>query len=195
MAKLSVVETTKRVTTYLRVIRSSYRPKYALAYRCAHVLPLFTAGTVIARLYRAAGFSVGPGSSILGPLRIISGTQLYANLTIERNAIIANDVTINVDDRVTIGDSASIGPFVRIYTGTHAIGPGSRRMVRTPISKPVCIGRGVWVGVGAIVLPGVTIGDGCIIGAGSVVATDVDAHTYVAGNPAQVVGSLPWSNR
>lgn len=192
---MSVVTTMSRVSAYLGGMLSTFRPKYVIAYACAHMVPLFSAGTLIARLYRTAGFAVGEGSSLLGPLRVISGTDFYANLDIGPRAIIANDVTINVDSRVSIGESASIGPYVRIYTGTHAIGPGSRRMVPAPISKPVTIGRGVWIGVGSIVLPGVTIGDGCIIGAGSVVTSDVDAHSYAAGNPATVIGALPWGDR
>ena len=49
------------------------------------------------------------------------------------------------------------------------------------------IGNDVWIGHGAIVLPGVTIGDGAVIGAGSVVMDHVDSYTVVAGNPARVI--------
>lgn len=49
----------------------------------------------------------------------------------------------------------------------------------------VVIGHDVWIGHGAIVLPGVTIGNGAIVGAGSVVTKDVDAYTIVVGNPAR----------
>jgi acetyltransferase-like isoleucine patch superfamily enzyme len=48
----------------------------------------------------------------------------------------------------------------------------------------------VWIGGGAIVLPGVTIGDGCVIGAGSVVTRDVPANTLALGNPARIMRSL-----
>ena len=49
------------------------------------------------------------------------------------------------------------------------------------------IGNDVWLGYGALVLPGVRIGDGAIIGAGSVVASDVPAYQIVGGNPARVI--------
>ncbi len=52
--------------------------------------------------------------------------------------------------------------------------------------KPVTIGRNVWIGGGALVLPGVTIGDDAVIGAGSVVTRDVGAGRTVIGNPARV---------
>ena len=50
--------------------------------------------------------------------------------------------------------------------------------------RPVRIGNDVWIGGGAIILPGITIGDGAIVGAGSVVTRDVGAGATVAGNPA-----------
>lgn len=52
---------------------------------------------------------------------------------------------------------------------------------------PVTIGNDVWIGGGAIVLPGVTIGDGAVVGAGAVVTKDVEPMVVKAGNPAKVV--------
>jgi maltose O-acetyltransferase len=49
----------------------------------------------------------------------------------------------------------------------------------------VRIGSDVWIGGGAIILPGVTVGDGAVIGAGSVVTRDVKAGQTVTGNPAR----------
>ncbi|OWU71601.1 CatB-related O-acetyltransferase [Phaeobacter sp. 22II1-1F12B] len=46
------------------------------------------------------------------------------------------------------------------------------------------VGNDVWIGYGAMILPGVTIGDGAIIGAGSVVNRDVPAYAVMGGNPA-----------
>ncbi len=47
------------------------------------------------------------------------------------------------------------------------------------------IGRNVWIGAGALILPGVTVGDDAIIGAGSVVTRDVPAGATFVGNPAR----------
>ena len=51
--------------------------------------------------------------------------------------------------------------------------------------RPITIGRDVWIGGGALILPRVGVGDGAIIGAGSVVTRDVPAGVTVAGNPAR----------
>jgi maltose O-acetyltransferase len=51
--------------------------------------------------------------------------------------------------------------------------------------RPVRIGRNVWIGGGALILPGVSIGDDAVIGAGSVVTRDVPAGATAYGNPAR----------
>lgn len=48
------------------------------------------------------------------------------------------------------------------------------------------IGNNVWLGAGAVILPGVTIGDNAVIGAGSVVTKDIPANTVAVGNPCRV---------
>ncbi|WP_286202790.1 DapH/DapD/GlmU-related protein [Burkholderia sp. THE68] len=52
--------------------------------------------------------------------------------------------------------------------------------------RPIRIGRNVWIGAGAIILPGVTIGDDALIGAGSIVTRDVPAGMTAVGNPARI---------
>jgi acetyltransferase-like isoleucine patch superfamily enzyme len=61
--------------------------------------------------------------------------------------------------------------------------------------RPVRIGRNVWIGFDACVLPGVTIGEGAVVGARSVVAADVPAYAVVAGNPARVVRQLDFEGK
>ncbi|HUC48752.1 MAG TPA: DapH/DapD/GlmU-related protein [Xanthobacteraceae bacterium] len=51
----------------------------------------------------------------------------------------------------------------------------------------VVIGNDVWIGHGAVVLPGRTVGDGAVIAAGAIVTKDVAPYTIVAGNPARVI--------
>ncbi|HEX2210378.1 MAG TPA: sugar O-acetyltransferase [Longimicrobium sp.] len=91
--------------------------------------------------------------------------------------------------RVTIGSDTKFGPAVQIYTATHPLHFQERR-AGLEAGKPVTIGSDVWVGGGAIILPGVTIGHRSVIGAGSVVTRDVPDGVFAAGNPCRVVRLL-----
>jgi maltose O-acetyltransferase len=85
---------------------------------------------------------------------------------------------------VIIGDRTQIGPAVQIYAADHPRDAATRR-TGLEFGRPVRIGCDVWIGGGAIILPGVSIGDGAVIGAGSVVTRDVAADQIVTGNPAR----------
>lgn len=87
---------------------------------------------------------------------------------------------------VRIGAGTQIGPGVQILTADHPRDPATRGQM-LEFGRPITIGRNIWIGGGALVLPGVTIGDDAIIGAGSVVTRDVPAGSTVAGNPARAV--------
>jgi maltose O-acetyltransferase len=86
---------------------------------------------------------------------------------------------------VTIGAGTQIGPAVQIYAADHPR-DASQRRAGAEFGRPIHIGRDVWIGGGAIILPGVAIGDDAVIGAGSVVTRDVPAGAIAAGNPARI---------
>lgn len=89
---------------------------------------------------------------------------------------------------VRIGDYTLFGPAVQIYTPMHPFNAELRR--REEFGKPVDIGSDVWVGGGAIILPGVHIGSRSVIGAGSVVSRDIPDGVFAAGNPCRVIREL-----
>ena len=86
---------------------------------------------------------------------------------------------------VELGENCQVGTAVQILTADHPRDPQLRREGYES-GIPVKIGHNVWIGSGAIILPGVTVGDDAIIGAGSVVTRDVPAGATVVGNPARV---------
>jgi maltose O-acetyltransferase len=89
---------------------------------------------------------------------------------------------------VRIGGFTLFGPAVQIYTPLHPFNAELRR--KQEFGKPVEIGSDVWVGGGAIILPGVKIGSRAVIGAGSVVTRDVPDGVFAAGNPCRVVREI-----
>jgi maltose O-acetyltransferase len=89
---------------------------------------------------------------------------------------------------VRIGSFTLFGPAVQIYTAAHPLNAEMRR--RQEFGKPVEIGADVWVGGGALIMPGVRIGSRAVIGAGSVVTRDIPEAVFAAGNPCRVIRDI-----
>lgn len=89
-------------------------------------------------------------------------------------------------------------PNVQIYTGRHSTRLSERLVAEEidgedlcrTIAHPIKIEDGVWIGGGAILLPGVTIGRNSIIGAGSVVMRSIPPDCIAVGNPCRVIRKL-----
>jgi maltose O-acetyltransferase len=124
--------------------------------------------------------TVGRGAEIRPPFFCDYGfnIRLGAGVFLNFNCVILDVV------EVIIGDGTQIGPAVQIYAADHPRDPQQRRS-GVEFGRPVRVGQNVWIGGGAIILPGITVGDDAIIGAGSVVTKDVAAGATVRGNPAR----------
>ena len=107
------------------------------------------------------------------------GRNVYANF----------NLTLVDDSYIEIGDYTMIAPNVVIATAGHPILPELREKIYQ-YNMPVKIGRNVWIGAGAVILPGVTIGDNSVIGAGSVVTKDIPANVVAVGNPCRVLRQI-----
>lgn len=89
-----------------------------------------------------------------------------------------------------IGDDCLISQFVSLIAGQHGYQRRDLRINEQGSADPagLTIGDDVWIGAGAVVLPGVTVATGAVIASGAVVTKDVRGYTVVAGVPARVVG-------
>jgi acetyltransferase-like isoleucine patch superfamily enzyme len=115
--------------------------------------------------------------------RSVLHTELDASIDLGDNILINSGVSIYSASAVTIGSHTRIASLVGISdTNSHEVMPGEGIRV-----SPVTIGIDVWIGRGAIVLPGCNIGDGAVIGAGAVVTKDVRPYSVVVGNPAREI--------
>ncbi|AET94006.1 acetyltransferase (plasmid) [Burkholderia sp. YI23] len=125
--------------------------------------------------------TIGTDSMIRPPFHCDYGfnISLGAGVFLNYNCIILDVV------QVEIGDMTQIATGVQILTADHPRDPAVRA-AGLEFGRPVRIGRNVWIGAGAIILPGVTIGDDALIGAGSIVTRDVPAGATAVGNPARV---------
>jgi maltose O-acetyltransferase len=123
----------------------------------------------------------GDSAFITSPFFCDYGTQIELGEGVYFNF---NCVLLDVC-RIRIGARTLVGPAVQIYTPLHPMDAALRR--QQEYGRPVDIGADVWIGGGAIILPGVRIGDRAVIGAGSVVTRDVPADVFAAGNPCRVI--------
>ena len=104
----------------------------------------------------------------------------------------------------TLGKFCSIAAHTRINPGNHplgrvmlshvsyrssayGLGPDEAGFFDWRRSSPVTLGHDVWIGHGAVVLPGLSIGTGAAVGAGSIVTKDVPPFAVVVGNPGRVL--------
>lgn len=123
---------------------------------------------------------VGEGAEIRPPFFCDYGFNIRLGAGVFLNF---NCIVLDVAD-VVIGAATQVGPCVQIYTADHPR-DAQRRKSGLEFGRRIEIGRNVWIGGGAIILPGITIGDDAIVGAGSVVTHDVPAGATVMGNPAR----------
>jgi maltose O-acetyltransferase len=138
-------------------------------------------GTTLRALLREALGHVGTDTVVRAPFHCDYGynISLGSGVFLNFNCIILDVVP------VVIGDGCQIGPGVQILSADHPRN-ARERVEGLEFGRPITIGANVWIGGGAIILPGVRIGDHAIIGAGSVVTRDVPAHAIALGNPARL---------
>ncbi|MBW3079614.1 sugar O-acetyltransferase [Bifidobacterium simiiventris] len=132
---------------------------------------------------RIVGHPVDPSFRLNPPFY----TDFGHNITLGRNVFINWGCMLMDRGGISIGDDSFLGPNVQLITINHMKDPARRA---TTVSRPITIGKRVWIGAGAIILQHVTVGDGAIVGAGAIVTHDVPAGTIVAGNPAHVIGHV-----
>ena len=129
---------------------------------------------------------------ITAPFYVDYGNNIYFGNNCEVNM----NCTFLDDNQIIIGNNALIAPNVQIYTAFHptnaadrfgeAKEDGSFEFCKTQ-TAPVVIGDNVWIGGGAIIMPGVTIGDNVVIGAGSVVTRDIPGNVVAYGSPCRAM--------
>lgn len=112
-------------------------------------------------------------------------------------------VHISAVEHVEIGDGTLMASHIYISDNSHGRYSGSENdsSPLTPpdhreyIIAPVVIGKNVWIGEGAMVMPGVTIGDGCVIGAHTLVNKSIPPNSMAVGNPVRIIKEYSFERK
>ncbi|MFE9023798.1 sugar O-acetyltransferase [Streptomyces sp. NPDC007808] len=161
--------------------RQQQAVRLAARYQATYAEDVEAAQLILAELLG----SLGEEAHVRPPLYVDYGS----NISIGARTFVNYNLTALDVAAITIGEDCQIGPGVQLLTPTHPLEPQPRRD-KLEAARPITIGDNVWLGGGAIVLPGVTVGDNSVIGAGAVVTKDVPANTVAVGNPARPVRTL-----
>jgi acetyltransferase-like isoleucine patch superfamily enzyme len=142
--------------------------------------PSFVKG--IGRFYSGSGLGIFPGWRI----EILNG-----RVDVGRNVRIGNNFVLNCGSEVIIDDDVTISANVFIGTTDVQISLNLHQSFSDwpVIERPIHIGRGCFIGFGAVLLPGVRLGEGCVVGANSVVRGEFAPGSIIAGKKAQVLRS------
>lgn len=127
--------------------------------------------------------TVGQGALIEAPFHCSYGINIHLGCDVYLNT----GCVILDSAPVRIGNRCMIGPGVQIYCADHHRDVTLRRD-GIERALPVTLADDVWIGGGALILPGISVGEAAIIGAGAVVTRNVPAGARVVGNPARVLG-------
>ena len=150
------------------------------------IVPRFWGDSIVrAWLFSASGAKVGRSVKIKSGL-MLEPIGASGNVIIGENTFINTNVRFAAKGIIYIGSNCAIGPCVCFETVNHVKGDDAKWLTT---SSEIRIGNSVWIGAGAIILPGITISDGSIVAAGSVVTRDVSPNSTVAGVPAREIKS------
>ena len=139
-------------------------------------------------IYKLLGVEIGKGARI-SPRMSLWGS--YSYLHCGKYSEINPECFLLAREHIYIGENSTLAYRVMILTSANPNTPYNKLAnVYPSVQKAVHIMDNVWVGAGAIILPGVTIGSCSVVAAGAVVNRDVEPYTVVAGCPAKVVKTL-----
>lgn len=152
----------------------------------ANLMPRGRLGIVMRRhLLKLAGLHLAERVVVIGPVTVMpvgSGDRV----SIDRRSFVNSNVRFGCRGGVRIGAFAQIAANVCFETASHELQfvSGCSRADKT---AAIVVDDHVWIGTGAIILPGVTIGRGAVVAAGAVVHRDVAPMTLVGGVPARFI--------
>jgi maltose O-acetyltransferase len=148
------------------------------------LLPLFSFPSFNTSLFRLMGYDLHKSVKTFSSLQILGDIRV----TVGENTFIGHETIImGGESAIYIGKNCDISSRVSIVSGTHKIDMKNVRSAGEGTGKDIIIEDGVWIGFGAIILPGARIGFKSIIGAGTIVSKEIPPYSIAAGNPCKII--------
>ena len=180
----------KRLIDFVVMNQRDARPRWYIRL----VAPLYQHRSRGSKIYRSVRMDTPPYRRFqLGRRSVVESFCCINNAV--GDVIIGDHTRIGLHNTiigpVTIGSHVNLAQGVTVTALNHGFGDPSRRIDQQGVStRPVVVADDVWIGAGAVLLPGVTVGTHSVIAAGAVVAHDVPPFSLAAGVPAKVIRSL-----
>jgi len=149
----------------------------------SQIIAMFITNNVLAIRQLGAmgeGTVIKPSASLAHPENIFLGKGCDINRYVHLWA--------GPNSKIIIGDYSGVSPHSFITSDNHGIRKGELFQFQKGVEADVIIGKDVWIGAHAVILPGVNIGDGAVVAAGAVVTNDVAANAIFGGVPAKKIG-------
>jgi len=175
----------RRLQTKTGVIRARFRPwlwPYAYSAKLTSPIPpgLWLVNFFFQKVLRVNSrvpWQVHFTSVVSGNIKVVMGKN------VKRCFAVSGGCYIQGMNGIEIGDDTIFAPGVRIISANHSLDD----LDLVADAPPIIIGKRVWIGANAVILPGVQIGDDVVIGAGSIVTKNVPPGITVVGNPAHPI--------
>lgn len=136
---------------------------------------------ILLRCNTEARFPVSPKVTMLFPENIQFDPD-------DLNNFQSSGIYFQAIGTITIGKGTYIAPNVGLITSNHVVG----NLDAHEEPRPITLGKGCWLGMNSVILPGVTLGDGTVVGAGAVVTKSFpEGYCVLVGNPARKLRDLP----
>lgn len=165
------------------------QPRLILADLLVFALPRLCFCRLRTAIYRMAGISIGPRTSVLGRLTISGPGRIQRRLSIGEDCIINAPLFLDLSAEIRIGHRVSVGHHTVFVTAHHHLGAAEFR-AGTNIARPIHVDDGTWIAARCTLLPGVSVGPSSIVASGAVVAKDVPENSLVGGIPARLIRKL-----
>lgn len=137
------------------------------------------------------------GANLASTSRISGFTFIgeHRFLHMDEHSEINSGCFVVAKSNIYIGENSTLAYQVSLFTSAYPNGPYNKLSLIYPkVRDDIVIGKNVWIGARAIILPGVHIGDFSVVAAGSVVTEDIPPNVMVAGVPAKIKKELKETN-